>query len=95
MAEAHLWAMDKPMTPTLIKDMIGGINARLREMKTAGLIIDGKCWYDAEANTVDTLKAGKLTIDYDYTPVPPLEDLTLRQRITDQYLATFATAINS
>lgn len=95
MAEAHLWAVDKPMTPTLIKDMIGGINAKLREMKTAGYIIDGNAWYDAEVNTVDTLKAGKLFIDYDYTPVPPLEDLTLRQRITDSYLASFATAINS
>jgi phage tail sheath protein FI len=95
MAEAHLWAMDRPMTPTLIKDMIAGINAKLREMKTAGLIIDGNCWYDPDANTVDTLKAGKLFIDYDYTPVPPLEDLTLRQRITDQYLATFATSVNS
>lgn len=36
-------------------------------------------------NDKDTLKAGKLTIDYDYTPVPPLENLMLRQRITDQY----------
>ncbi len=26
-------------------------------------------------NDKDTLKAGKLTIDYDYTPVPPLENL--------------------
>jgi len=94
-AEGHMWASDKPVTPTLIKDMIAGINAKLREMKTAGLIIDGNCWYDPEANTVDTLKAGKLFIDYDYTPVPPLEDLTLRQRITDQYLATFATSVNS
>ncbi|MXC54299.1 phage tail protein, partial [Escherichia coli] len=29
--------------------------------------------------------------DYDYTPVPPLENLMLRQRITDQYLVNFAT----
>ncbi|RJT48149.1 phage tail sheath protein, partial [Rahnella variigena] len=94
-AEGHMWASDKPVTPTLIKDMIAGINAKLREMKTAGLIIDGTCWYDPEANTVESLKAGKLFIDYDYTPVPPLEDLTLRQRITDQYLATFATSVNS
>ncbi|EKN6119933.1 phage tail protein, partial [Yersinia enterocolitica] len=43
----------------------------------------------------DTLKAGKLFIDYDYTPVPPLEDLTLRQRITDKYLVNFAAAVNS
>ncbi|HGM5388045.1 MULTISPECIES: phage tail sheath protein [Serratia] len=94
MAEAHLWAVDRPVTPTLARDMIDGINAKFRELKSAGLIIDGNCWYDESANTVETLKAGKLFIDYDYTPVPPLEDLTLRQRITDRYLATFAASVN-
>ncbi|MBH2774117.1 phage tail sheath protein [Serratia marcescens] len=94
MAEAHLWAVDRPVTPTLVRDMIDGINAKFRELKSAGLIIDGNCWYDESANTVATLKAGKLFIDYDYTPVPPLEDLTLRQRITDRYLATFAASVN-
>ncbi|MFA1591943.1 phage tail sheath protein [Serratia nevei] len=94
MAEAHLWAVDRPVTPTLVRDMIDGINAKFRELKSAGLIIDGNCWYDESANTKETLKAGKLFIDYDYTPVPPLEDLTLRQRITDRYLATFAASVN-
>ncbi|CNG86332.1 TPA: phage tail sheath protein [Yersinia enterocolitica] len=95
MAEAQLWAIDRPMHPTLVKDMIGSINAKFREMKSAGLIIDGACWYDDSANDKDTLKAGKLFVDYDYTPVPPLEDLTLRQRITDKYLVNFAAAVNS
>ncbi|MFN2996617.1 phage tail sheath protein [Serratia plymuthica] len=95
MAEAHLWAVDRPVTPTLIRDMIDGIKAKFRELKSAGLIIDGDCWYDENANDKDTLKAGKLFIDYDYTPVPPLEDLTLRQRITDRYLANFAASVNS
>ncbi|NIC25948.1 phage tail sheath protein [Serratia plymuthica] len=95
MAEAHLWAIDRPVTPTLIRDMIDGIKAKFRELKSAGLIIDGDCWYDENANDKDTLKAGKLFIDYDYTPVPPLEDLTLRQRITDRYLANFAASVNS
>ena len=94
MAEAHLWAVDRPVTPTLVRDMIDGINAKFRELKSAGLIIDGNCWYDESANTVATLKAGKLFIDYDYTPVPPLEDLTLRQRITDRYLANLAASVN-
>ncbi|EMB4111282.1 phage tail sheath protein [Serratia nevei] len=94
MAEAHLWAVDRSVTPTLVRDMIDGINAKFRELKSAGLIIDGNCWYDESANTKETLKAGKLFIDYDYTPVPPLEDLTLRQRITDRYLATFAASVN-
>lgn len=94
LAEAHLWAVDRPVTPTLVRDMIDGINAKFRELKSAGVIIDGTCWYDESANTKETLKAGKLFIDYDYTPVPPLEDLTLRQRITDRYLATFAASVN-
>lgn len=95
MAEAHFWAVDKPMHPSLIKDIIEGINAKFRELKSAGYIIDGQCWYDEEANDATTLKAGKLFIDYDYTPVPPLEDLTLRQRITDRYLLDFAARINA
>nr|WP_288467468.1 phage tail sheath protein [uncultured Pseudomonas sp.] len=95
MAEAHFWAVDKPMNPGLIKDIIAGINAKFRELKTAGYIIDGQCWYDETANDATTLKAGKLFIDYDYTPVPPLEDLTFKQRITDRYLLDFAAQINA
>jgi uncharacterized protein len=44
--------------------MIDGIKAKFRELKSAGLIIDGDCWYDASANDKETLKAGKLFIDY-------------------------------
>lgn len=95
MAEAHFWAVDKPMHPSLVRDIIEGINAKLRELKAQGYIIDGQCWYDETANDATTLKAGKLFIDYDYTPVPPLEDLSLRQRITDRYLVDFAAKINA
>ncbi|WP_416202632.1 phage tail sheath protein [Marinobacter sp. X15-166B] len=94
-AEAHLWAVDKPMHPSLAKDIIEGINAKFREMKNLGLIIDATAWFDENINTKDTLKAGKLYIDYDYTPVPPLESLMLRQRITDQYLVDFARSVNA
>ncbi|MBI6550084.1 phage tail sheath protein [Xenorhabdus lircayensis] len=94
MAESHMWAIDKPLTPSLVRDIIEGINAKFRELKAGGYIIDGRCWYDDKANDKDTLKAGKLTIDYDYTPVPPLENMMLRQRITDSYLMDFAKSIN-
>ena len=47
----------------------------------------------AEAALEFIVKAGKLYIDYDYTPVPPLENLMLRQRITDRYLVDFANRI--
>ncbi|ERK16762.1 Phage tail sheath monomer [Serratia fonticola AU-P3(3)] len=95
MAEAHMWAVDKPVTATLIRDIIDGIKAKFRELKSNGYIIDADCWYDESSNDKESLKGGKLFIDYDYTPVPPLEDLTLRQRITDKYLANLAAAVNS
>ncbi|MFQ1050818.1 phage tail sheath protein [Avibacterium paragallinarum] len=94
-ADAHAWAIDKPMTPALIKDIIEGVNAKFRELKALGYIVDAKAWYDAEINDKDTLKAGKLYIDYDYTPVPPLENLNFRQRITDRYLADYAAKITA
>lgn len=94
MAEAHFWALDKPMHPSLVRDIVEGINAKLRELVRNGYLIGGECWYDEAANDVTTLKAGKLYLDYDYTPVPPLEDLSLRQRITDRHLLTFAARIN-
>jgi phage tail sheath protein FI len=95
MAEAHMWAVDKPMHPSLVRDIVEGVNAKFRELKNAGYIIDGQCWYDEAANEPATLKDGKLTLDYDYTPVPPLENLMFRQRITDRYLLDFAARINA
>lgn len=94
-AEAHMWANDLPMHPSLVRDIIEGINAKFRDLKGLGLIVDGEAWYDEAVNDKDTLKAGKLRIDYDYCPVPPLEDLTLRQRITDRYLVDFASRITA
>jgi phage tail sheath protein FI len=46
-------------------------------------------------NDKDTLKGGKLLINYNYTPVPPLENLLLRQLITDQYLMNFASQVSA
>lgn len=94
MAESHMWAVDKPMHPSLIRDIIEGINAKFRELASRGYIIDGRAWFDDSLNSKETLKDGKLYIDYDYTPVPPLENLNFQQRITDRYLVDFAARIN-
>lgn len=94
MAEGHMWAVDKPITPVLIRDIVDGIKAKFRELKTGGYIVDADCWFDETANDKESLKAGKLYLDYDYTPVPPLENLTLRQRITDKYLVNLIASVN-
>lgn len=93
MAEAHMWAVDKPMTPTLVKDMTDGINAKMRSLTNQGYLLGGECWFDPDANSKEELKDGQVAIDYDYTPVPPAENIKLRQRITDRYLMDFASKI--
>ncbi len=95
MAEGHMWAVDKDLHPSLAKDIVEGINAKFRDLKTGGYIIDGECWFDPSVNSKESLKSGRLLLDYDFTPVPPLEDLTLRQRITDRYLANFASRMTA
>ncbi|MBN6030322.1 phage tail sheath protein [Pantoea ananatis] len=95
MAEAQMWAVDGPLNPSLARDIIEGINAKLRSLVNQGYLIGASCWLDDSVNTRETLKAGQLFIDYDYTPVPPLENLMLRQRITDQYLVNFAASVKA
>jgi phage tail sheath protein FI len=94
-AEAHFSFNDVPLHPSLVKDMLESINAKFRDLKRQGLIIDGSAWYNEQFNPKETLKDGKLAIDYDYTPVPPLENLKFQQRITDRYLVDFASRITA
>ncbi|MBB4316267.1 phage tail sheath protein FI [Roseospira marina] len=55
-----------------------------------GYLIGGSAWFDPAKNTATQLYDGKLVISYDYTPVPPLENLLFEQTITSDYLVDFA-----
>ena len=88
-----MWAIDKPLTPSLAKDIIETINGFLRQLKSQGIILGANAWFNEANNSVASLKAGKLRIDYDYTVPPPLEDLGFNQRITDSYFADFASQL--
>ncbi|MEY0979909.1 phage tail sheath protein [Providencia alcalifaciens] len=92
-AEGLDWSIDGALNPSLARDIIESINAKLRSMTTQGYLLGGECWFDPDVNTKEELKSGKLYIDYDYTAVPPLENLLLRQRITDRYLLDFGSKI--
>lgn len=85
-AEAHMWAVDRPMSQVLISDIIEGVNAKFRELKAHGYIVNAECYLDPELNTKESLEAGKLWLDYDYTPIPPLEQLGFYAHITNKYL---------
>jgi len=87
--------VDKPMTVGLVRDVVETVNARLRAWTSGGQLIGGSVWFDPALNPAESLAAGKLVIDYDYTPVAPLEGLTLNQRITAKYYAGFGDALTS
>jgi phage tail sheath protein FI len=91
-ARGLAWAVDKPMTNGLVRDIIETINADFRGKIAQGRLIGANCWFDPSLNSPTALAGGKLVIDYDYTPCAPMEDLTLNQRITDKYYAGFAQA---
>ncbi|MGJ8518176.1 phage tail sheath subtilisin-like domain-containing protein [Carnimonas bestiolae] len=94
-AEAHFSFIDKPLTPMTARDIIDGVNAKLRTLKTQGYILGGEAWIDEKRNGAEEIKGGKLIINYKYTPVPPLESLGFEQEITDTYLADFAAQVNA
>lgn len=87
------WAIDKPLTPSLARDIIETVNGFFLELKAAGVILGADARFDEANNSTASLKAGKLRIDYDYTVPPPLEDLGFNQRITDSYFADFASQL--
>lgn len=95
MAEGCFPFVDKPITKALATDALGSINAKLRAWATPGAgpdngqIVGGAAWLDDSLNPPEQLAAGKMVLDYDYTPCAPWEDGELNQRITDQYYSGF------
>jgi phage tail sheath protein FI len=86
MALGQLWATDKPMNIGLLKDIIYTARSKLSQLTQQGYLLGGTAWFNGDMNPKELIKEGKATIDYDYTPVPPMEDLILQQRITDSYI---------
>lgn len=82
--------IDEPLTPFLAKDIIDSIQAELTEHVNAKHLIGASVWYDPNENSVEGLQQGQFWVDYDFTPVPPLENLGLNQRITGRYLVDFS-----
>lgn len=94
-AQGLRWAIDKPITGALIKDILETVNARFRALIAQGRLIGGRCWFDPALNSQVDLAAGKVTLDYDFTPTAPLEGLTLNQRITDRYYGDLAAQLGA
>ena len=85
-AQAMFSRVDAPMSKGMILDIIASINQKYQQLTNDGYILGGKCWIKQEDNLSSAVMNGKLVIKRNYTPVPPLEDLTQKQIITDEYV---------
>ncbi len=92
-ATGMVWAIDKPLIPSLARDVVEMCNEKFRALKREGFIYGAVAVFDGAKNPVASLKAGQLTIGYRYTPIPPLERLNLEQEFTDEFLADFAATV--
>ncbi|MDC7808796.1 phage tail sheath subtilisin-like domain-containing protein [Sphingomonas koreensis] len=88
-ANGLLWAVDQPLSEGLVKALLDTINGDFALKVAQGRLIGARAWFDKELNPKESLAAGKLVLDWDYTPCAPMEDLTGNQRITDRYYADF------
>jgi phage tail sheath protein FI len=95
LAEIEAPYIDRPMTLGLVRDLIEEGNALGRRWTNEGRIIGLKTWFDGEANPAESLAAGKLTMDVDYTSVAPLEGLTNNLRVTTKYYSGFGDQLNA
>lgn len=84
-ASSFLWAMDQAMHPSIIEDVLMGINAKLAEYVNAGRILGARVFLDPKKVTPDAVSAGKFAFDYEWTYVPPLENMIFNQHNTDTF----------
>jgi len=73
--EAFRWALDRPFSKQLIKELVESVNDYMATLKANGAIIGGRAWIDGNLNTKDQLVQGILRIEFDFEPPAPLEHL--------------------
>lgn len=92
---AQLWAMDRPFSAQLIRDIRDSVQEYLNTLIRRGAILGGKVWLDPELNTEATLKAGQLYLDFDIEPPAPLERLTFRAHREGSYYTELVTQVTA
>ena len=82
----HKWAVDRSITKTYVKDVTGGLEAFMRDLKNQGAVINFEVFADTELNTASQLEEGKVYWNIRFTDVPPAENPIFRVEVTNQWL---------
>lgn len=93
--QGMLWAMDRPFSAQLLRDIEGTVNAYLRSLQAKGALLGGRAWIDAELNTSDQLQQGILYVDFDIEPPAPMEHLIFRAHRNSGYYDELVAQVTS
>lgn len=92
-AKGLAWSVDKGMSAGTITDIIEIIQKALDDLTREGKLLGGNAFFDKKMNPAKDIEEGKIKIDYDFTPIPPLEQLGLSGMITGRYIHNLLDAI--
>ena len=92
-AYAFMWALDKRLHPSMMEDIIIAINAKLAQYVNKGYILGARVFIDKTLNTSETVQAGQFTISYEFTWVPPLENMVFNQHVTDTFFVNLVDKV--
>jgi uncharacterized protein len=73
--EATIWAVDKPMTKQLLKDMEDRVNQFFRFGVSQGFLVGGRCWIEAEDNPPAQMQSGVIAFRIDPEAVAAMEHI--------------------
>ncbi|MRN37210.1 phage tail protein [Neisseria sp. N95_16] len=92
-ASSFLWAMDKPMHPSLMIDIIMSINAKLSEYVAKGWLLGAEVRIDRAKVDSARVSNGIFAFDYEFTVPPPLENIELNQHVSDKFIVNLTEKV--
>lgn len=92
-AESFLWAMDKPMHPSLMIDIINTINAKLAEKVYKGWLLGAQVFIDPKKIEKERVSNGIFAFDYEFTVAPPLENIELNQHVSGRFIVNLTDRV--
>ena len=88
----HQWAVDRGITKTYVKDVSDGLDGFMRDLKSAGAVINFEVFPDPLLNTATQLEEGKVYWRVRFTDVPPAENPNFLVEVTNQWISEVLAA---
>lgn len=87
------WANDENITSQHVIAVMRSLQEYLDSIVAGGGALGARVWFDRDLNQNESLRLGKLRVEFDAEESPPLEDLTFGSRRNEDYFDVLARDI--